>query len=160
MIEKILEMLEADGRLTPKQIAVLLGRDEAEVAATIKELEEKKIIQGYFALIHWDKVKVDRVSAAIEVKISPQREVGFDAIAERIYRFPEVSSVRLMSGDYDLLVMIKGRTLQEVANFVSNKLATIENVISTSTHFVLKTYKYHSVILGDKEEDRRLVVTP
>lgn len=159
-MKEILEILQSDGRLTPRQIATMLDREEAEVAATIKELEEKKIILGYFTLINWDKVKAERVSAIIEVKLSPQREVGFDAIAERIYRFPEVSSVRLMSGSYDLSVMIKGRTLQEVAHFVSNKLATIENVISTSTHFVLKTYKYHGTILDDVEEGRRLVVTP
>jgi DNA-binding Lrp family transcriptional regulator len=159
-LEEILEILQADARLTPKQIATMLNRDEAEVAATIKELEEKKIILGYFTLINRDKVQGQRVSAIIEVKLSPQREVGFDAIAERIYRFPEVNSVRLMSGAYDLSVMIEGRTLQEVAYFVSNKLATIENVISTSTHFVLKTYKYHGTILDDTEKDRRLVVTP
>ncbi|TEB04194.1 DNA-binding transcriptional regulator AsnC [Pelotomaculum schinkii] len=159
-MKEILEILQADGRLTPRQIATMLNRDEAEVAATIKDMEEKKIILGYFTLINWDKVKGERVSAIIEVKLSPQREVGFDAIAERIYRFPEVGSVRLMSGSYDLSVMINGRTLQEVAYFVSNKLATIENVISTCTHFVLKTYKYHGTILDDAEEDRRLVVTP
>ncbi|MDD4238581.1 MAG: Lrp/AsnC family transcriptional regulator [Desulfotomaculaceae bacterium] len=159
-MKEILEILKADGRITPRQIAIMLDRDEAEVAATIKEMEEKKIILGYFTLINLDKVKGERVSAIIEVKLSPQREVGFDAIAERIYRFPEVSSVRLMSGSYDLSVMINGHTLQEVAYFVSNKLATIENVISTSTHFVLKTYKYHGTILDDAEEDRRLVVTP
>lgn len=159
-MKEILEILQADGRLTPQQIATMLDRDEKEVAATIKELEEKKIILGYFTLINWDKVNGEKVSAIIEVKLAPQREVGFDAIAERIYRFPEVSSVRLMSGSYDLSVMIDGHTLQEVAYFVANKLATIENVISTSTHFVLKTYKYHRTILDDIEEDRRLVVTP
>lgn len=159
-MKEILELLQSDGRLTPKQIAAMLDRDEAEVAATIRELEEKKIILGYFTLINWDRVGGERVSAMIQVKLSPQREVGFDAIAERIYRFPEVNSVRLVSGDYDLLVMINGHTLQEVAYFVSNKLATLENVISTSTHFVLKTYKYHGTILDDDEENRRLVVTP
>lgn len=159
-MKEILDILEADSRRTPKQIATMLNRDEAEVAAIIKDMEEKKIILGYFTLINKEKTHDESVSAIIEVKLSPQREVGFDAIAERIYRFPEVSSVRLVSGTYDLLVMINGRTLQEVAYFVSNKLATIENVVSTCTHFVLKTFKYHGTILDDTEEDRRLVVTP
>jgi len=159
-LKEILELLQTDARLTPAQIAVLLDRDEEEVACKIKEMEENKIILGYFTLINWDKVGEEMVSAIIEVKLSPQREVGFDAVAERIYRFPEVGSVRLMSGSYDLAVMINGRTMKEVAHFVSHKLATIENVISTCTHFVLKTYKYHGTILEDNESDRRLVVTP
>jgi len=159
-LREILELLENDARLTPKQIAVMLDMEESEVARIIKELEEKKVILGYHTFINWDKAGEEKVSALIEVRISPQREVGFDAVAERIYRFPEVKTVRLMSGAYDLVVMIEGRTLKEVANFVSQKLATIEHVLSTSTHFVLKNYKLQGTIIEDGEEDRRLVITP
>lgn len=159
-MKEILELLENDARLTPKQIATMLDMDEAEVVRIIKELEDKKIILGYFTLINWEKVGTEKVSALIEVKISPQREVGFDAVAERIYRFPEVKSVRLMSGAYDLVVMIEEHTMREVASFVTQKLASIEHVLSTATHFVLKTYKHQGTIVEDGEEDRRLVVTP
>ncbi len=159
-MKEILELLENDARLTPKQIATMLGMDESEVVRIIKELEDKKIILGYFTLINWEKVGTEKVSALIEVKISPQREVGFDAVAERIYRFPEVKSVRLMSGAYDLVVMIEEHTMREVASFVTQKLASIEHVLSTATHFVLKTYKHQGTIVEDGEEDRRLVVTP
>ena len=159
-MKEILELLENDARLTPKQIAALLDMEEREVARIIKEMEERKIILGYHTFVNWDKVGEEKVSALIEVRISPQREVGFDAVAERIYRFPEVKTVRLMSGAYDLVVMIEGRTLKEVANFVSQKLATIDHVLSTSTHFVLKNYKLQGTIIEDGEEDRRLVITP
>ncbi|OPX90979.1 Lrp/AsnC family transcriptional regulator [Pelotomaculum sp. PtaB.Bin117] len=159
-MREVLELLESDARLTAGQIATMLGRDEEEVARIIKESEEKKLIQGYFTLINWDKLGAEKVSAMIEVKISPQRDVGFDAVAERIYRFPEVRSVRLMSGAYDLMVMIEGGTMKEVAHFVSFKLASMEYVLSTATHFVLKTYKHHGVIIDDKEEDRRQVIMP
>jgi len=159
-LKEILELLENDARLTPKQIATMLDMDESEVVRIIKELEDKKIILGYFTLINWEKVGTEKVSALIEVKISPQREVGFDAVAERIYRFPEVKSVRLMSGAYDLVVMIEEHTMREVASFVTQKLASIEHVLSTATHFVLKTYKHQGTIVEDGEEDRRLVVTP
>ena len=138
---------------------MLLDRDEEEVACKIKEMEENKIILGYFTLINWDKVGEEMVSAIIEVKLSPQREVGFDSVAERIYRFPEVGSVRLMSGAYDLAVMINGRTMKEVAHFVSHKLATIENVISTCTHLCSKHTNITELFLNN-ESDRRLVVTP
>lgn len=159
-MKEILELLESNARLTPGQIAVMLGRDEAEVAGVIQELEKKKIILGYFTLINWDKIEAEKVSALIEVKISPQRDVGFDAVAERIYRFPEVRSVRLMSGAYDLAVMVEGGTMKEIAHFVSFKLASMEYVLSTATHFVLKTYKHHGTLVDDLEEDRRQVIVP
>lgn len=159
-MKEILELLESDARLTPKQIAAMLDMEEETVAGFIKEMEEKKVILGYFTLINWDKISEDKVTALIEVKISPQRDVGFDAVAERIYRFPEVKTVRLVSGAYDLVVIVQGETLKEVANFVSQKLASLEHVLSTSTHFVLKTYKNQGIIVEDGEEDRRLVVTP
>jgi len=159
-LKEVLELLESDARLTAGQIAVMLGRDEEEIAGIIKEAEKNKLIQGYFTLIDWDKLGSEKVSAMIEVKISPQRDVGFDAVAERIYRFPEVRSVRLMSGAYDLMVMIEGDTMKEIAHFVSFKLASMEYVLSTATHFVLKTYKHHGVIVDDAEEDRRQVIVP
>ncbi|MDD4170074.1 MAG: Lrp/AsnC family transcriptional regulator [Desulfotomaculaceae bacterium] len=159
-MKEILELLETDARLTPGQIAAILGKNEEEVAGIIKDLERKNIINGYFTLINWDKLGAEKVSALIEVKISPQRDVGFDAVAERIYRFPEVRSVRLMSGAYDLVVMIEGGTMKEIAHFVSFKLASMEYVLSTATHFVLKTYKHHGTIVEDGEDDRRQVIVP
>jgi len=161
MMKEILELLENNARLTTAQIAAMLDLEEEEVARQIADLEESKIILGYFTLINWDRVgEEEKVSALIEVKISPQRDVGFDAVAERIYRFPEVRSVRLMSGAYDLSVLIEGRTMKEVAYFVAQKLATLEHVYSTATHFVLKTYKHHGTIVEDGEEDRRLIIAP
>ena len=118
------------------------------------------MIVKYHTIINWEKAGVDVVSAIITVRITPQREVGFDAIAERIYRFPEVRNLYLMSGSFDLLVMVEGQTMKEVAHFVSTKLATIDGVISTTSHFVLKKYKEEGVIIEDREKDRRLVVTP
>jgi DNA-binding Lrp family transcriptional regulator len=156
---EVLELIENDAKITPQQIAALLGREEADVKRIIKECEEKKLINGYFTLIDWDKMGDEKVSAVIEVKISPQRDVGFDKVAERIYRFPEVRSVKLMSGDYDLMVVIEGGTMREVAHFVSFKLATMKYVLSTATHFVLKTYKQHGIIV-EEVEDRRQVVVP
>lgn len=159
-MKEILEIIESDPRLTHSQIAAMLDLEEKDVARQIKELEERKIILGYFTLVNWDRVGEERVSALIEVKITPQRDVGFDAVAERIYRFPEVKSVRLMSGAYDLAVMIEGHTMKQVAFFVSQKLATIDGVQSTATHFVLKTYKHHGTIVEDGEEDRRQMIVP
>lgn len=159
-MKEILELLEFDARLTANEIAVMLNMDLAEVQRSIKELEDNKTILKYITLVNWEKVGEEKVSAFIEVRTTPQRDVGFDAVAERIYRFPEVRSVRLMSGVYDLAVFIEGRTMKEVSHFVSTKLATIEGVVSTTTHFVLKTYKQDGVILDDAEEDRRLVISP
>ncbi len=159
--KEILEIIENDARLSPKQIAAMLEMDEEEVVSIIKDLEEKKIIAGYFTVINWDKVGEEKVSAIIEVKITPQRDLGFDAVAMRICRFPEVKTVRLMSGAYDLVVYIEGRTMREVAAFVTQKLASIEHVLSTATHFVLKTYKLQGTLVEeDGEEDRRLMITP
>lgn len=159
-MKEILELLESDARLTASEIAVMLNMDLEKVQNAIKELENNKTILKYMTLINWEKVGVEKVSAFIEVRTTPQRDVGFDAVAERIYRYPEVRSVRLMSGVYDLAVFIDGRTMKEVAHFVSTKLATIDGVVSTTTHFVLKPYKQDGVIIDDSEEDRRLVVSP
>ncbi len=156
----ILELLEQNCKITPEEIAAMLDIDAAEVRQRISELEKSGVITRYQTMINWEKTGIEKVNALIEVKLTPQREVGFDAVAERIYRFPEVHSVHLMSGDYDLAVFLEGRTMKEVAQFVSSRLATMEHVLSTATHFVLKTYKQHGCILEDQETDRRLVVSP
>ncbi len=160
MKKEILELLEANARLTEGDIAVMLSLDVEEVRRQIRELENTKVILRHITLVNWERFGEEKVSALIEVRTTPQRDVGFDAVAERIYRFPEVRSVRLVSGTYDLAVYIEGRSMREVSNFVATKLATIEGVVSTTTHFVLKTYKQDGVIIEDDEEDRRLVVSP
>ncbi len=157
---RILEVLTDDARTPVAQIAVMLGRAEAEVAEAIHELEEKRVILKYPALINWDKVESGEVEALIEVRVTPQRDHGFDAIAEQIYRFEEVRNVYLMSGGYDLLVMLKAPTLKKLALFVAEKLSTIEGVLSTATHFVLKRYKNEGVITDERQADRRLKITP
>ncbi len=155
----IIKILEKDGRATPEQIAKTLNRDVDEVKSIIKKLEDEKIIASYKAVINWEKVDSDLVVAIIEVKITPQIGKGFDRVASRIYQFPEVKSVYLMSGSYDLSINIEGKTVREIARFVSEKLAPIECVISTATHFVLKKYKDGGVILTDGMKDDREVIT-
>ncbi len=157
---RILECLDQNAKLTTKELAVMLGESEEAVAASIKEMEENRVICGYPTLIDWDKTDRQLVTAIIEVKVTPQRGQGFDKIAERIYQFDEVDAVFLMSGGFDLCVMIHGATLQSVAGFVSNKLSPMESVLSTSTHFVLKKYKEHGLPLVNKIEDERMLVTP
>ena len=157
---RILEVLTDDARTSVAQIAIMLGRAETEVAEAIRELEEKRIILKYPALINWDKVESGEVEALIEVRVTPQRDHGFDAIAEQIYRFEEVRNVYLMSGGYDLLVMLKASNLKKLALFVAEKLSTIEGVLSTATHFVLKRYKNEGVITDERQADRRLKITP
>ncbi|MDW7674996.1 MAG: Lrp/AsnC family transcriptional regulator [Bacillota bacterium] len=156
----ILQILQNNGKVDVKQISLLLGQTEEQVETAIKELEEQKVILKYTTMINWEKTDNEHVVALIDVKVQPQRGVGFDTVAERIYRFPEVKSVYLMSGGYDLSVTIEGKSMKDVALFVAEKLATIEFVQSTATHFVLKKYKEKGVIFDDKEEDRRLVVSP
>ena len=157
---RILEVLTDDARTSVAQIAIMLGRAETEVAEAIRELEEKRVILKYPALINWDKVESGEVEALIEVRVTPQRDHGFDAIAEQIYRFEEVRNVYLMSGGYDLLVMLKASNLKKLALFVAEKLSTIEGVLSTATHFVLKRYKNEGVITDERQADRRLKITP
>lgn len=159
MKRKILELLACNSRMSYNQMAMMLNITEQEVEQMVKELEEEKVILKYTAVINWEKAGTDLVTAFIDVKVTPQREVGFDAVAERIYRFPEVRSVSLMSGSYDLSVIIEGKNMKDVALFVAEKLATIEHVQSTMTHFVLRKYKQAGVIFEDKEDDRRQVVT-
>lgn len=156
----ILDILTDDARTPVSQIAVMLGKNEDEITSTIARLERQRVILKYPALVNWDKVNVDEVEAMIEVRVTPQRGEGFEAIAEQIYRFDEVSSVYLMSGGYDLLVNIKARTLRQLALFVAEKLSTIEHVISTATHFVLRKYKDQGVVMDESDEDLRLKVSP
>ncbi len=157
---ELLEMLKEDCRLPLEKLAVMCGVDVAEVAETIDSLEKRHVILHYAPKINWDLTDRERVEAMIEVRVTPQRESGFDAIAKRIYRFEEVKSVYLMSGAYDLLVLVEARTLKELALFVSQKLSTLESVTGTATSFVLKRYKEDGVVFEGNELDHRLVITP
>jgi DNA-binding Lrp family transcriptional regulator len=158
--EAILEILHQDAKLTPQEIAQQLNISEEDVEKHIRKFEKDKIILGYKTCINWQRVRQNTVHALIEVKVSPERKVGFDAVAETIYKFPEVSSLSLLSGGYDLLVQVEGESLREVAQFVSEKLSTIKGVQSTVSHFLLKTYKEDGVILVDQSGSKRLLVTP
>ncbi|MBC7959853.1 MAG: Lrp/AsnC family transcriptional regulator [Vallitaleaceae bacterium] len=160
MRNEILEAIEKNSKITSKDLSVMLGKSEVEIENEITALENEKVICGYNTLINWDKMDADKVTALIEVKVTPQRGEGFDKIAERIYRFKEVKSVYLMSGGFDLTVIIEGKTMKEVALFVGQKLAPLESVLSTATHFVLKKYKEHGIILDEEKRDERMVVTP
>ena len=156
----ILDILQDDCRLPLEKIAVMTGSSLEEVAGAIQDLEGRKIILKYSPVINWDRTDRERVEAMIEVRVTPQRDMGFDAIARRIYRFDEVKSVFLMSGSYDLLVLVEARTLKELAAFVSGKLSPLETVTGTATSFVLKRYKEEGVIFDQDESDRRLVISP
>ncbi len=157
----IIEILEKDARTSVEDIAAMLGADASEVRDRIKTLEKDRIILGYTAMVNHERLRTDRsTSCVIEVQVSPERGAGFDRIAERIYKFPEVRSVYLMSGGYDLLVIIEGSTMKEIAQFVIDKLATLDNVRSTATHFMLKKYKEMGAILEQYEETERMPVTP
>ncbi len=160
MRQKILKAIDKNSKLTSKELASMLGMTEEIVEAEIKAMETESIICGYPTLINWDKTDSERVTALIEVKVTPQRGEGFDKIAERIYKFEEVESVYLMSGGFDLTVIIDGKSMREVANFVSSKLAPMDSVLSTATHFVLKKYKQHGIELEHKKVDERMLVTP
>ncbi|MEI6518468.1 MAG: Lrp/AsnC family transcriptional regulator [bacterium] len=152
-MKDILKMLEADCRLTPEQIAERSGREVVEVEQIIKDAEEKGIIRRYKAVIDWERVdSVEATAAFIEVKVTPMRDVGFDAIAERIMKFPEVRSLYLLSGSYDMHVVVQGKDLREIAGFVNTKLAALDNVLSTSTHFVLRGYKIDGDLMIDVDE--------
>ncbi len=156
----LLDILREDCRIPLEKLAVMTGASMEEVAASIQDLEERKIILRYAPMINWDRTDRERVEAMIEVRVTPQRDMGFDAIARRIYRFDEVKSVYLMSGSYDLLVLVEARTLKELAAFVSGKLSPLETVTGTATSFVLKRYKEEGVIFESDDTDRRLVISP
>ena len=158
--EEILTVIEKNSRIGVHDLSVLLGADEIVVANELKALEDEGIICGYHTMIDWSKTDIEKVNALIEVKVTLQRGLGFDNVAERIYKYPEVTSVYLMSGGFDLMVIVDGKSLQEVAGFVNNKLATLDTVQSTATHFILKKYKDHGTILDKKYEDTREKVSP
>ena len=156
MREKILTFIEKNSRIDLKELAIMLGVDEASVVNELKAMEDEKVICGYHTLIDWDKAGIEKVTAMIEVRVTPQRGMGFDKIAERIYNYPEVNSVYLISGGFDLMVTLEGKTLREVSSFVTNKLSTLDQVLSTKTNFILKQYKDHGTVMaGTKTKDER-----
>ncbi|MBR5539098.1 MAG: Lrp/AsnC family transcriptional regulator [Clostridia bacterium] len=155
MDNKILELLEKDGRLSAKQIAMMLSKEEGDIKKIVDYYEKEGVILGYKAIVDWDKTDREYATALIELKVTPQYNRGFDAIAERIYNYPEVQSVYLMSGSYDLCVILEGKTIREVALFVAQRLAPLEAVLSTATHFVLRKYKDKGVVYGPANFDER-----
>ena len=157
---QLLDLLQEDCRLPLEKLAIMLGATTAEVAETIDRLEQERVILRYAPTINWDKTDRERVEAMIQVSVTPQRDKGFDEVAKRIYRFEEVKSVYLMSGGYDLLVLVEGRTLKELALFVSSKLSALEQVTGTQTCFILKRYKEEGVVFEGDKSDNRLVITP
>ena len=159
MREELLSLIEKNSKMSLKELAVLLGADELEIANEMEALEKEGVICGYHTLIDWDKTKSEKVTALIEVRVTPQRGQGFDKIAERIYKYPEVRSVYLISGGFDLLVTLEGKSLKEISAFVSDKLSTLDSVLSTATHFILKKYKDHGTIFERKTRDERMPVT-
>ncbi|MBR1771590.1 MAG: Lrp/AsnC family transcriptional regulator [Lachnospiraceae bacterium] len=160
MREELLAIIEKNSRIDLKELAVILGVEEIDVVNELQKLEEEGVICGYHTLINWEKTSLDKVTALIEVRVTPQRGQGFDHMAERIYKYPEVRSVYLISGGFDLMVILEGKTLREVSSFVSDKLAPLEQVLSTATHFILKKYKDHGTIFAQKSEDEREMITP
>ena len=160
MRHEILRMLENNSRIDLHDLAIMLGTDESVVLEEIEKMENEGIICGYPTLINWDKTDTEKVTAFIEVRVTPQRGQGFDKIAERIYNYPEVDCVYLISGGFDFMVMIEGKTMRGVAQFVSEKLSTQESVLSTATHFILKKYKDHGSVMVNPSKDERMLVTP
>jgi DNA-binding Lrp family transcriptional regulator len=159
-MDPLLKLLRENATTTPAQLSRMLDQPEAEVVARIKEYERDQVILGYRTLLNEEKLGVDLIRAVIEVKIAPERGGGFDRLAERIAKHAEVNSCYLMSGGYDLLVVVEGKTLREVAAFVSEKLATIQGVLSTATHFMLKPYKEQGVLMAREQNEERLAVAP
>ena len=154
-MDKLLNILEEDATLTAAQLATMLGKEEGDIKKMISAYEKDGVILGYKTIIDWDKTDREYVTALIEVKLTPQKDRGFDQVAEKIYNYPEVQSLYLMSGGYDLALFIEGKTMKEVAYFVAQKLAPIDSVVSTATHFVLRKYKDKGVVYGAIEEDFR-----
>jgi DNA-binding Lrp family transcriptional regulator len=160
MREQILEVIEQNSRIDIEELAIRLGLNQIEVVNEIADMEKEGVICGYHTLIDWDKTTVEKVTALIEVRVTPERGLGFDAVAERIIKYPEVHAVYLISGGYDLLVTLEGRALKEVSTFVTDKLSTLDTVISTATHFILKRYKAHGSIMAKISTDERIKITP
>jgi len=158
--EELLSIIEKNSRIALDELAVLLGVSEEKVINELNNLEKQGIICGYHTLINWEKTSTEKVTALIEVRVTPQRGQGFDKIAERIYNYPEVKSVYLISGGYDLLVTLEEKSLKEISMFVTDKLSTMEYVLSTATHFILKKYKDHGTILDRIQKDEREIITP
>ncbi len=158
--KQILALIEKNSRIDLKELAVLLGATEAEIANEVAQMEKENIISGYHTLINWENTSEEKVTAMIEVMVTPQRGVGFDKIAQRIYNFSEVKAIYLMSGGYDFLIMLEEKTMRAVSQFVSEKLSTLDEVRGTATHFVLKKYKDHGTVLSDIKQDERMLVTP
>lgn len=160
MRDKILAVLEKNARIDIHELATLLGEPEIAVANEIADMEKENVICGYHTLINWENTGNEKVQALIEVKVTPQRGMGYDRIAERIYQYNEVDSVYLMSGAFDFMVLLEGKTMREVALFVADRLAPIESITGTSTHFVLKKYKDHGTVMDISKEDERQLITP
>jgi len=160
MREKILGYIEKNSRIDIHDLALLIGSDEASVMNELEAMQDENIICGYHTLINWEKAGIEKVTAMIEVRVTPQRGMGFDKVAERIYNYPEVNSVYLISGGFDFMVTLEGKTLREVSEFVSDRLSPLESVLSTKTNFILKKYKDHGTIMAEKHVDERELVSP
>ena len=159
MREKILSYIETNSRIDMHDLAIMMGTDEATIMNELEEMEQAHIICGYHTLINWEKAGIEKVTAMIEVRVTPQRGMGFDKVAERIYNYPEVNSVYLISGGFDFMVTREGKTLREVAEFVSDKLSPLDSVLSTKTNFILKKYKDHGTIMAEQRKDERELVS-
>ena len=160
MREELLSIIEKNSRIDLKELAVRLGKEEIDVVNELQKLEDERVICGYHTLVNWEKTSIEKVTALIEVKVTPQRGQGFDRIASRIYNYPEVRDVYLISGGFDLLVTLEEKSLKDIARFVSEKLSTLESIIGTATHFILKKYKDHGTIIEEHVKDEREVVSP
>lgn len=160
MREKILTFIEKNSRIDLKELAIVLGVDEVTVMNELEKMEAEHVICGYHTIIDWDKVGIDKVTAMIEVRVTPQRGMGFDKVAERIYNYPEVNSVYLISGGFDFMVTLEGKTLRDVAQFVSDKLSALDSVLSTKTNFILKKYKDHGTVIAERTKDERIQMIP
>lgn len=160
MREKMLTFIEKNSRIDLKELAIVLGVDVATVMNELEAMEAEHVICGYHTLINWDKTGIEKVTAMIEVRVTPQRGMGFDKVAERIYNYPEVESVYLISGGFDFMVILEGKTLREVSQFVSEKLSPLDSVLSTKTNFILKKYKDHGTVMADPGRDERMKITP
>ena len=158
MREKILTFIEKNSRIDLGELAILLGSDEVTIMNELEAMENERIICGYPTLIDWDKAGIEKVTALIEARVTPQRDMGFDKVAERISRYPEVNSVYLISGGFDIMVTIEGKTLREVSQFVSDKLSTIDTVLSPKTYFILKKYKDHGTVMAAPAKDERIMM--
>ena len=160
MREEILNYIEKNARIDFSELAVVLGEKETDVIKELQRMEEEHVICGYHTMINWEKAGIEKVTALIEVRVTPQRGMGFDKVAQHIYNYSEVNSVYLISGGFDFMVTLEGKTMREVAEFVSNKLSTIESVLSTKTNFILKKYKDHGTIMTEMTKDERMLVSP